>query len=189
MKKQILNLVGVMSISAILSGCVMPYNIEPYYNQSDRIVTVDSLSFNNARESKQFDPLIDGRIGTWIKSDKAYGIQDSKQCKNILYKTMKSGHRAYISNNVDDSLKKDYKKGVISNPKVTKINNLKFYDLVLKKSNKSMYSIGTDTRNSHGYDSVTFVKVDKNCFYTLKKHFTKKANKDEVQIENYNLIK
>ena len=186
MKKQIISILG---ISVLFSGCAMPYNIEPYYNNTHNVVTIDTLKFKNARESKLFNPYVGGYIGTWTLNDKAYGIQNNNQCKNILYKTMKAGHRAYISSNTDDSMRSAYKKGYITNPEVTKINNLKFYKFNIKIKKKEFYSIGTDTKNNHGYDSVTFVKVDKSCFYTLKNHFIQKANKDKVIIENYNLIK
>ena len=95
-------------------------------------------------------------------------------------------NNAYISNNIEFTLKKKFVVEDDGNCDVTEMSNLKFYKCVKSDNfNKKYYYIGTYTNNSHGYDSVEQLTTDRKCFNTLRDSFRKDAISKEVKIKGY----
>lgn len=182
------------------------YNIKPKYNAANGTVTIDTLTFEHAKQEHDKSSSLYRNGKTLNRSIQRYKL-NSVQCRSLIYDNLNTKHSSLITQSMEDKLKYKYidnlhiiKKGLPEegNCDVIEINNLKFYKckkrfLRFGLSNtyhKSIsYFIGTLTKDrQNGYSSVTALKLDKTCFDTLLEHFKNKALKDGIEIKLYSFI-
>lgn len=174
--KKIFQLFAPILLASIFIGCAPTYSIKPIYNKDTKELTVDTLTFQDVRESLNARPIHMGP-GQFHNQRANYYI-DNEKCTKMYYFYMDAGQRSYITNNLDDDIRSAVRQGKLKNCTSTKISNLKFYSC-----NNNYRRIGNSYGGSNGgYSMVEGLSLDNTCFYTLKAHFIEQAKKDNIEI-------
>ncbi len=171
--KNILNHVTLFIMVIIFSGCVSNYNIEPNYDSKTQILLIgDVLLAGYSKEIKTQNELF---YDAKINLKKNIYKSNNSTCSNITFM-----HKVSSQNNlIYSQLKKNFK----GQCDVLKINNLNFFtcNKYYLPAYSTKYYISSSTINK---GNVSILKVEKKCFNLLYDNFEKKANIDNIQIEN-----
>ncbi len=183
LKTIVLNLIAILMLGLVFSGCVPTYNIEPIYNKKKQELTIDTLKFKNALESYNNSPhhLGEGNF----KKKRAKYIMNGNKCTNLTYSSIEAGHRSAIATNIQIQLIEGANKGIV-NCNGTSIANLGFFKCTYSNG-RNEYFISSSKRSEYPgrYSKSSKIMTDLKCFNTIENHFKKKAVIDKVEVKNY----
>ena len=173
--------------SFLFTGCAsFTYSIKPEYDDKNKILTIDTLKFNNATLTSNLNPQNSQNSTRFQENLQTYKLQDGT-CGKLHYYGMFAGNRGYIISTSEEELKEKYLTNPTDNCEILEIASLRFF--YCKGLYSTEYIVATSTRNSYVYSSIERLHLDSACFYTLSEHFRTKAIQDKIEIKKYNLRK
>ncbi len=165
--KKIQSLLLVFIVGVILTGCAPSFDIDPKYDEKNKIVTIDNyvingISYFNKRKSN-IDMETMGSTGYLIKEARSnYGI-----CDYIYTIDHEATGDWYYTSSVLDDLRMQYN----NNCEVEKIGrNIDFVDC------NNNYYVTSSRPSEFGYSKLIKIKMDYGCFQDMKIHFKNVVN-------------
>lgn len=175
------NIFIASSLVVLFTGCAsFTYSIKPEFDEKNKILTIDTLKFENAKLTQDLNPINSQYVSKFQEKVQAYSVQNS-ECKKIHYYGMFAGNRAYINSDFEEDIKNVYSGNVNDNCIVTEILNLKFF--ACRGQYRNDYLISIAIRNSYGFSSVERLQLEPECFNKFMSHFKDKAIQNKVDIK------